>query len=212
MPVPDKSLVVAFKVSDLCRDNEAMHHGFESHKYPPLVFLAPAGFLGGGLSLGDMVHGGVVVLVGSSVVGGGVGYGGFPWRGLELGRHGGVVVLVGSTVVGGGVGYGVTMAVSVTALASASALLSSSSASVPPSSLSEMQALRRRLVALEDARSNSNQYHTPQLTFAAFVASRATIFGLEVERSGEVLEPEDPPQVGLGVYRRRHQSDRRCGE
>jgi hypothetical protein len=37
-------------------------------------------------------------------------------------------------------------------------------------------------------RSNSNQYHTPQLTFAAFVASRAAIFGLKVERSGEVLE------------------------
>jgi len=31
------------------------------------------------------------------------------------------------------------------------------------------------------------QYQTPQLTFATFVASCATIFGLEVEHSGEVL-------------------------
>jgi hypothetical protein len=37
-------------------------------------------------------------------------------------------------------------------------------------------------------RSNSNQYHTPQLTFAAFIASCAAIFGLKVERSGEVFE------------------------
>ena len=35
---------------------------------------------------------------------------------------------------------------------------------------------------------NNNQYHTPQLTFAAFVASRTAIFGLKVERSVEVLE------------------------
>jgi hypothetical protein len=43
--------------------------------------------------------------------------------------------------------------------------------------------------ASEDVRSNNNQYHTPQrTTFAAFVASHAAIFGLKVERSGEVLE------------------------
>ena len=42
--------------------------------------------------------------------------------------------------------------------------------------------------ALEDVCLNSNQYHTPQLTFTAFVALRAAIFGLKVERSGEVLE------------------------
>ena len=35
---------------------------------------------------------------------------------------------------------------------------------------------------------NSNQYHMPQLTFATFVAPCTTIFGLKVERSGEVLE------------------------
>ena len=39
----------------------------------PLVFLAPAGFHRRGLELGR--HVGVVVVVGSSVVGGGVGYG-----------------------------------------------------------------------------------------------------------------------------------------
>ena len=42
--------------------------------------------------------------------------------------------------------------------------------------------------ALEDVRSNNNQYHVPQLTFAAFVASCAAIFGLKVERSGEHFE------------------------
>ena len=52
-----------------------------------------------------------------------------------------------------------------------------------------MQVLwQTRRATLVDVRSNSNQYHTPQLTFAAFVASRAAIFGLKVERSGEVLE------------------------
>jgi len=42
--------------------------------------------------------------------------------------------------------------------------------------------------ALEDVRSNSNQYYMPQLTFATFVASCVAIFGLKVERSGEVFE------------------------
>ena len=41
---------------------------------------------------------------------------------------------------------------------------------------------------LEDVHLNSNQYHMPQLTFAAFVASCAAIFGLKAECSGEVLE------------------------
>ena len=52
-----------------------------------------------------------------------------------------------------------------------------------------MQALWQTThTVLEDVRSNSNQYHTPQLTFTAFVASHAAIFGLKVERGGEVLE------------------------
>ena len=48
--------------------------------------------------------------------------------------------------------------------------------------------LRQRHVAFEDARTNNNQYHTPQLTFSASVAPRASIFGLEVESSREVLQ------------------------
>jgi hypothetical protein len=35
---------------------------------------------------------------------------------------------------------------------------------------------------------NNNQFHTPQLTFSASDSSCASIFGLEVERSGSVLE------------------------
>jgi hypothetical protein len=35
---------------------------------------------------------------------------------------------------------------------------------------------------------NNNQYHTPQLTSAAFVASCAAILGVEVKCSGEVFE------------------------
>ena len=52
-----------------------------------------------------------------------------------------------------------------------------------------MQALwQTTRAALEDVCLNSNQYHMPQLTFATFVAPCTTIFGLKVERSGEVLE------------------------
>ena len=52
-----------------------------------------------------------------------------------------------------------------------------------------MQALlQTRRVALEDARTNNNQYHTPQLTFSASDASCASIFGLKAESSREVLE------------------------
>jgi hypothetical protein len=52
-----------------------------------------------------------------------------------------------------------------------------------------MQALRQtRRVALEDVRTNNNQFQTPQLTFSASDSSCASIFGLEVERSGEILE------------------------
>ena len=72
-------------------------------------------------------------------------------------------------------------------MVSTASILSATSASVPPSSSSEMQALRQRRIALEDAHTNNNQYHKPQLIFAALVASRAAIFGLKVERSGEVL-------------------------
>jgi len=73
-------------------------------------------------------------------------------------------------------------------LVSTASILSATSALVPPSSSSEMQVLRQRRVALEDAHTNNNQYHKPRLTFAALVASHAAIvFGLKVERSGEVL-------------------------
>ena len=48
--------------------------------------------------------------------------------------------------------------------------------------------LRQRRVTLKDAHLNNNQYHTPQLTSATFVASRATIFSIEVKCSGEVFE------------------------
>jgi len=97
----------------------------------------------------------VVVVIGSSIVGGGVGYG--------VGVGGGVVVVV---VVGGGGGV-------------SAAFLFVLNAGVVG------QTTR---AALEDVRSNSNQYHMRQLTFTAFIASCAAIFGLKVKRSGEVLE------------------------
>ena len=70
---------------------------------------------------------------------------------------------------------------------SAALILLASLSSVLPSSLSEIQAWRQRRVVLKDASTNNKQYQTLHLTFATFVASRAAIFGLEVERSGEVL-------------------------
>ena len=67
------------------------------------------------------------------------------------------------------------------------AVASSSALSLPSTSSSEIQALWQSRAALEDMRMNNKQCHTLQLTFVAFVASRTSIFCLEVESSRKVL-------------------------